>query len=341
LIDEWMELDKRTPSGIQPVFAQLLKKTFFNSKSISTKIASVWHQTSLYDRNVMEKSKGVELKHDIMRSVDLDTAFLTKEEDVFNFCKELLFKRLLYACEVAGITPDKSIVPMMNGNGGVYDIFINELFDNKQNFKAFIISSHSIPRDIMNTFHLASLKIKRDFESYCIDHNLVYQVAKQAYKTDKRKTILPNSDAQKLLQLINEYMNKSNQRIFLIENSQVPASIALQKLIDEELIHQVPSAVTHRAICDTHKTYLVDFGNYVDFIETRKSDITLLLNESVIASFPDDFEENILGYVIDISFIESEYIKCPLCTRSFAIDQPVYVNANMCMYCAHVFKETA
>jgi hypothetical protein len=32
LIDEWMELDKNTPSKVQSHFAQLLKKTFFNEK---------------------------------------------------------------------------------------------------------------------------------------------------------------------------------------------------------------------------------------------------------------------------------------------------------------------
>src|SRR5205814_4430251 len=44
ILDEWMELDKRTPSDIQPLFAQLLKNTFFNSGRIAVKIASVWHQ---------------------------------------------------------------------------------------------------------------------------------------------------------------------------------------------------------------------------------------------------------------------------------------------------------
>lgn len=339
LIDEWMELDKRTPSGIQPVFAQLLKKTFFNSNRISTKIASVWHQTSLYDRDEMEKAKGIELKHDIIRSVDLDTAFLTKEEDVIDFCKELLFKRLLLACEEAGIDTDDTIALLMNKNGEVNDIFITELFDTPLNFKAFITSSHAIPRDIMSLFHLSSLKIKRDFETYCIDHETVYLVAKDAYKTDKRKTILPNSDAQKLLVLINSYMENNDRRLFLVENSQVPDSKALQKLVDEELIHQVPSAVTHRSICDTHKTFLVDFGNYIDHIETRNNDISVLLSEGVLAKFPVDFQDHFNHYVVDISVIESEYIKCPECTKSFSIEHPVYITAKLCMHCAYEFEE--
>jgi hypothetical protein len=227
---------------------------------------------------------------------------------------------------------------MMRENGEIDDIFITELFDNELNFRAFITSSHSIPRDIMNIFHLASLKVKRDFNKYCIDHETVYRVAKNTYKTDKRKTIEPNSDAQKLLRLINDYMERNNRRLFLVENSQVPESLALQKLVDEELIHQVPSAVTHRSICDSHKTFLIDFGNYIDHIEARKNDISVLLNEDVIAKFPDDFESHLANYTIDISVIQSEYIQCPSCTKSFSIHQAVYLAANMCMYCAYGFE---
>lgn len=340
LIDEWMELDKRTPSGIQPIFAQLLKKTFFNSNCISTKIASVWHQTSLYDRGEMSKSKGIELKHDIIKSIDLDSAFLTKEIDVFNFCKELLYKRLLFSCEEAG-KDCNSILSMVNSGGVVDDIIIIELFDNWQNFKAYITSSHAIPRDLMNIFHLSSLKIRRNFEKYCIDHKTVFDVARNSYKTDKRKAILPNSNAQKLLRIINKYMEDNDRRLFLVENSQVPDSNALQKLVDEELIHQVPSSVTHRSICDSHKTYLVDFGNYVDWIETQKKDISSLLDESVLANFPDGFDSMISNYVIDISVIDSDYINCPACTKSFSISEPVYIEANLCVYCAYNFAKAS
>ena len=74
LIDEWMELDKNTPSRIQNYFGQFLKKTFFNSNRISVVIASIWNQTSLYERTDMEVSAGIQLGHDINHTVDLDTS---------------------------------------------------------------------------------------------------------------------------------------------------------------------------------------------------------------------------------------------------------------------------
>ena len=45
-----VEQIRNTPSEIQPHFAQLLKILFFNNKHFAVKIASVWHQTTLYDK---------------------------------------------------------------------------------------------------------------------------------------------------------------------------------------------------------------------------------------------------------------------------------------------------
>ena len=339
LIDEWMELDKRTPSGIQPLFAQLLKKTFFNTNKISVKIASVWHQTTLYDEDDMRKSKGVELKHDIIRTVDLDTAFLRSEEQVSEFCKELLYKRISYLFEKLENLSDTEKISQLCGNDGIVDdVFVIELFDNLDNFKAFIIASHGIPRDLMNIFHKCSLRIRRNFELYCIDHQVIYAEARSTYNTDKRKTIKPDSEAQKLLRIINKYMESTDRRLFIVKNSYVPNSDALQKLVDEELIHQLPSSVTPRDICDTHKTYLIDFGNYVDWIETKKKDVATLINESVLPAFPDNFTNVINEYEIDISQVNSDTLECPQCNGKFALNEPVYQKASMCIFCAYDIK---
>jgi len=339
LIDEWMELDKRTLSEIQPIFAQLLKKTFFNTNKISVKIASVWHQTTLYDKDDMQKSKGIELKHDIIRAIDLDTAFLMSEDQVSEFCKELLFKRITYFFEkLENIKESEDISQLCREGEFVDDLFVSELFDNSSNFRAFIIASHGIPRDLMNIFHKCSLRIKRNFELFCIDYQVIYAEARSAYNTDKRRTIRPDSEAQKLLKIINEYMESSGRRLFIVKNAYVYLSEALQKLVDEELIHQLPSSVTPRDISDTYKVFLIDFGNYVDWIETRKKDISVLINESVLPTFPHEFSTSIEQYVIDVTQVSSDTIECPTCNRKFSLDEPVFNKANICIYCAHEFK---
>ena len=321
---------------ILPIFAQLLKKTFFNTNKISVKIASVWHQTTLYDKDDMQRAKGIELKHDIIRAIDLDTAFLMSEKQVCDFCKELLYKRISYLFEkLEDNNERKKFGKLRNDDGIVNDVFVTELFDNVPNFQAFIMASHGIPRDLMNIFHKCSLRIKRNFEMFCIDHRAIYAEARNTYNTDKRKTIKTDSEAQKLLRIVNNYMETTGRRLFIVENSLVPNSEALQKLVDEELVHQLPSSITPRDICDSHKAYLIDFGNYVDWIETRKKDIAILLNESVIATFPDDFSTVMNEYEIDVAQVKNDSVECPNCNSKFSASEPVYKKANLCVHCAY------
>jgi len=330
LIDEWMELDKSIEKGsVQPKFAQYLKTTFCNDKKFSLKIATIWHRTNLYDQKDVSKSNGLQLRHDISRTVDLDTAFLTSDDEVFSFAKNILYKRLVYACDDVKEMYDKS-------TGEVRDIFVNELFDNIDNFKVFITASHGIPRDMMDLFNKCSLRIRRDFKNYCICHELIYSVSKAVYMADKRKNIDPDSTPQRLLVLINSYMESTGRRLFLVKNSQVKNSKSLAKLVDEELIHQTPSSVTPRSICDTHKCYLIDFGNYVDWVKTKQLDIATLLNESVLASFPDDFDQAYESYVLDVESIIKDRVFCPNqeCGHIFLPSNPVYRKHKECPNCA-------
>ena len=326
LIDEWMELEKRTPSQIQPHFAQLLKTTFFNSATIAVKIASVWHETSLYNKDDLNRSEGIQSGHDITTAADLDTAFLNTEEEVYDFCKMLLFKRVSHVCKK---------ISVLEIDGKIDDEFITELFDNKINFKMFISASHGIPRDLMNLFQTCSIKIHRDFEKDCINKDVISEISRKIYRTDKRKRIRPDSTAHKLLAEINSYMEKRHRRLFLV-NSAESSCDALRKLVDEELVHQIPSAIVHRDVSDDFKAYHIDFGNYVDFIQAKSVPIDKLLDEVLIPNFPDDIINLVDEYIISMDKFSKDYIRCNDCAFSFSADHPVYVTAGICPNCASV-----
>lgn len=325
LIDEWMELDKRTPSDIQPLFAQYLKATFFNSNRFAVKIASVWHETTLYDKDDLHRSRGIQLTHDIIHDIDLDTAFITSPDEIYEFCKTMLFKRLSFACDA---------LKPLEQDGQVDDLFVTEFFDNAENFKAFITASHGIPRDLMDIFHKCAIKMKLDFTNKCITHELIYQVSRWKYSVDKRKNIDPASTAQDLLRRINLYMDSTGRRTFIVQNSKNGASIALRKLVDEELIHQIPSSVTPRCIMDTHKAFQIDFGNFVDWVSTKSNDVSELLKETVAANFPIDFASQIADYEIDVELVEVDLLICRFCEKKIRKTHPVYKLHKMCPICA-------
>lgn len=326
LIDEWMELEKVTPSAVQPLFAQMLKITFFNEKRIAVKIASVWAQTTLYDRQDMGKSNGIQLGQDILRGPDLDIDFLKNENEIHEFCKELIYRRLRYACP--------ELERFVDRDGTINEMFITELFDNKNNFNAFIAATHGIPRQLMLLFMKCAAKINSDFEKHAIDYKLVSAISTTLYREHKRKTIDPVSTAQKLLDTINEYMETKDRRTFLVKSSAVSKSTALRKLVDEEHIHQVPSASTPRVIRDKYKAFHIDFGNYADWIESRSEDISVLLSVSVLPVFGKEIIENIDDYLIDVSVFEEGVVDCSTCGHSFLKTNRIFMKFNSCPRCA-------
>jgi hypothetical protein len=128
-------------------------------------------------------------------------------------------------------------------------------------------------------------------------------------------------------------MADTGHRLFIVENLQANSK-ALRKLVDEELIHQIPSAVTHRAISDTHKAYHIDYGNYADWITTKNSDLSELLKEFVLPVFPKHFARQKDKYTINVSDIADEKAECRSCGRLFDLSHAVYQKAKICPYCA-------
>lgn len=325
LIDEWMEIDKNTPSSIQANFAQLLKMTFFNHSHISVKIASVWHETTLYSKGDLAQSQGLQLGQDIQMGPDLDSAFFSSEDAVFSFCKNTLFKRLSHASET---------LKCLEVDGEINDVFITEIFDNRPNFRAFLAATHGIPRDMMKIFFKCSLRIRCNFNEDCIDFHLISAVAMDAYKTIKRKSIDPGSTAQMMLNRIDKYLEETGRRLFLIENSQVKTCGHLRELVDDEIIHRIPSSMTPRCVRNTHKAFHIDYGNMVDWITSKRGDISEILNHSVVPCFAMDFDSTFQSYVLDAVAVAKDRITCSHCGNGFMIDNPVYKKAKICPRCA-------
>jgi hypothetical protein len=325
-----MELDKNLNLRIQPYFAQLLKITFFNHKKFSVKIASVWHNTKLYDTDFLEKSRGIELGEDISLGIDLDTEFFDNETDVVAFFRKMLFVRLCY------LLPDLKV---LSENGDAKDFFIEELFDNYENFKTLIIASHGIPRDFWEIFQKCSLKINKDFQHYCINKNLIQDIARDIYLFEIRKRIDKESDSQKLWEKVNANIDKTEMRYFLVENTYARTSIVLRKLIDEEFIHPIPSALTPRIIRDKFKMYNLNYGDYIDWCKSKKVKTDHLLDESIFPKMPVDFETSYEKYIILINDFTREYITCSGCKHIFINTEPIYLKYKSCPKCANEISQ--
>lgn len=325
LIDEWAEIDKNLDYQIQPYFAQLLKILLFNTNKIAVKIASVWKNTNLYDRDIMQKSKGIQLGEDIQLGADLDVIFMDNEKSIMDFFKKMLFKRL------------GNLVPKLNeikDFSNYEDFFISELFDNESNFKALVAASHGIPRDFLEIFYQCSLKISHDFKNDCIHKGIIRTVSKDIYLVELRKRLEKNSDAHKLWELINDYMERTSQRFFIIINDEEKRSHLVKKLVDEEFIHPIPSSLIPRIIRDKYKMYQINYGNFIDWFRNNKTINPDILEESILPLVPENFKDIFENYIITLNSLNTTFIYCHHCKKSFPKEHPVFQRFSSCPICA-------
>lgn len=93
--------------------------------------------------------------------------------------------------------------------------------------------------------------------------------------------------------------------------------------------------MTPRCIKDTHKAYLIDFGNFVDWVSAKRTDLSELLKETVVAEFPADFETMIAEFEIDVELVEANLLNCTGCTKKIRKSHPVYKLHKLCPECGH------
>jgi len=325
LIDEWMELDKNTPSYIQNYFAQLLKKTFFNSPQISVVIASVWNQTSLYERADMETSSGIQIGHDIQHTVDLDTSFLESVEDIEQFCKDILFRRLSGKIE--------KLKAFEATDGGIDENFLIDIFDNLKNYKAYVAASHGIPRDLMKIFKYGAQTIRGDFKNYCLDFQVIDDVARRIYRSEKRETIKPGSPTKHMWSEINQYMTQSGRRVFVVEEGAQKTSSAFRALIDHELIHEIANSTLPRWVRRQHRAYFIDYGNYVDWRRTLQSKLGDLIAEYVLPTWEGMTEDDLADLTLEVVADADRYIHCDACSAMNDMSHPVFRKRRICISC--------
>jgi len=325
LIDEWMQIDKTARLNVQPYLAELLKRCFFNERKISVKIATIWNETDLYAREDVKTSRGLQLGEDIVMGNDLDSFFVNEWDSLDGFFKELLFKRLL--------SREDHFYDFKLKDGSISDNFIIELFDSIDNFRELILASHGIPREFIKIFHKCAINIDCKFEDRAIDTRAIRKAAREIYLTEKRKRIDKLSFAFKQFEKINLYMEKKGNRFFYIDNYSAKHSLSLRKLVDEKLIHPIPSALIQREFRDKFKSYFIDYGNYIDWYESDSTKDNIPLPQSLVPPTIKIIDD----YVIDITEFEDGIKICNVCYSAFS---PIERSYTMKKLCPHCFERT-
>jgi hypothetical protein len=264
LIDEWSYLD---PQGqLQPLFADLLKRTFGGTSSFSVKIGAESERLHLETSDDSWSTRGLELGGDIFPAVDLDRVVNSRNER--QFFARLLNRRL-------GLTDDVGVE--------------HHIFDSGDTFTELVTASEGIPRQFLSIFNRVAQR-----HSYRIDSPWTIESIRIASieVTGEEEQRLRDSPIADLLDRIRAHVRKTRTRIFSIDRE------------DRHLIEDRLRSLLRRRLVHAHDQagLAPQPDKQLDFF---RLDYGLWLSLGQISANADDVALTNMAEVLPISAIDS------------------------------------
>jgi hypothetical protein len=248
------------------------------------KIASLEHRSHFGFRDRVGNFIGIEVGSDVSAALDIDDYFIYDRSpgNVIDTFAEILYRHLdselpeTYLATKLSV-PDHLALP-------------SRIFTNKNTFTELIRASEGIPRDLINIFSSAFFDShRRNRET--IDQKGVLSASRQWFEQDKQKN-LDQELSDTLRRIVDEVIGKRRARSFLIPR-ELEKHKMIQKLFDSRVLH-----LMQRGYADKdnpgirYNIYTLDYGTYVDLLNTSKQPQLELLPETgdsaeVIVPFDD------------------------------------------------------
>lgn len=251
VLDEWAEV----PFELQPFLSDLLRRCLLPIYGITVKIGAIEHRSNFKIQKNRSEYIGIETGADIT-SINLDEfmVFDNNEYLSMDFFKNLLFKH------INPLLPDHIKYKFA-------DDLINETFTQFHVFEEFVRASEGVPRDAINILILAATKAY----SSKISMKNIREAARVWYNRDKEKSVSSSQEAIKLLRwIIDEVIGKRNARAFLLRSD--TENDLIDHLYDSRVIHIIKQSVSSQETPGVrYNVYSIDYGCYVDLINTSRS----------------------------------------------------------------------
>jgi len=261
LIDEWAEV----PLDLQPLLADLFRRTLFSIRGVTVKIAAIEKRTN-FKRLNGSNYIGIETGADISASLNLDEFMVFDNNPAKS--KEF-FKTLLYN--------HVNQFLLEEGNGILNkESFINGAFTQVGAFEELVRASEGIPRDAINI--LIHSAIKADTEKISIPN--IRSAARSWFNTDKEKSVNAKSEAKFLLRwIIDEIIGNRNSRAFLL-NIDMQDEV-VEYLFDNRIIHLIKQNISSKDNPgERFNVFAIDYGTYVHLINTSEEPKGLFVAET-------------------------------------------------------------
>jgi hypothetical protein len=257
LLDEWSEV----PLDLQPYLADLLRRSVFPVHGVSIKIAAIEQRTNFRISQDETGYIGIEVGADAATSLNLDE-FMVFDNDANrskDFFRELLFKHIRPL-----FSEDKIKIDTPND-------LIRNTFTQISAFDEFVRSAEGVPRDAINILGIAAQRANN--EQISVPH--IRLAAKLWYNRNKEAAVSTKPRAHDLLRwIIDEVISHRQARAFLLRSNIRDPLIDF--LFDSRVLHVVKQSVSgHDEPGIRYNVFSIDYGCYVDLINTSKAPVAL------------------------------------------------------------------
>ena len=259
LIDEWSAL----PIEIQPLMADLLRRTFLAIGGVIVKISAIHGRSTFRDTDSAGYSVGLELGADTAASLDLDDVLLFKNDAAatMDFYAQLLFRHVTAMARHI----DRSHAGQLRGLE-TPSAMISELFASPGTFQHLVLGAEGVPRDALQIAGLAAGAAY----GRPIGPAHITAATRDFYLRDKERQ-LPRQ-AHRVFSNLIEQCARQKSRIIPLRRDGESDEKVIQRLYDARLIHRVRQGISldPQHPSETYDIYVIDYGCFLGLVMTGR-----------------------------------------------------------------------
>lgn len=250
LVDEWSTI----PLELQPILADLLRRSLFPVHGITVKIAAIEHRSRFRLVRPSGDYLGIEVGADASANVDLDDfmVFGNDATKATEFFRQLIFRHVVALLDDAGLAEDHHLASPGE--------LVRQGFTQSNSFDELVRAAEGVPRDAINVAALAAQLAGDDKLS--MDN--VRDAARRWYQRDKESAVAAHAEGERLLNwIIDRVIGDKRTKGFLLD----PAGINdenVRILYDARVLHLLRRGISSRDKPGVRfNAYALDFGCYV------------------------------------------------------------------------------
>lgn len=284
LLDEWSSV----PFELQPLLADLLRRSILPTPNISVKIAAVERRSRFRHTAPSGEYVGIEVGADAASAVSLDEfmIFHDNPRQAHDFFQQLFYNHAV------SLLPEE-IAHQLNSPSALIQVAFK-----KNAFVELVRAAEGVPRDAINIAAMAAQRVNKEQ----INITQIRTAARDWYLRDKQHAISADDFGRELLRrLIDEVVGRRRMRTFLLDQLTDARHETIHDLCDARLLHVLQRGISDRKRPGTlYDGFAIDYGCYAALLLDGNAQDIRLSNSKRVPQ--EDF--NLHRAVIDLAMLK-------------------------------------